>query len=333
MNKKLSKNQRVFCKEVMVKKGAAAEDSVDPTVKRVQDSYEESLTFFMSNIATMLDRYNQLLQTALPQNPKANLYGAPEEKTDAPAAEEKEKSPEAAPPAPAAATEEPKQPTSPLLRRPKLDPAAMAELEKSAVELLRQSSNVHLSAKGTPAGEAVVTKTPLTATSATVAKKGKDKDKAPTSEQLDSLNLPPLLLVQLKIIKGEARSLGKTLDQIHDWIALNIPQMKEEDNMGVAVMASVISEIAGAIAKTRNVYDLEASYVSDRAELDVKYLKTTDAESTLQAIEVCDSDAWDTLEKGWRTLMRVALLVHSTLAKNMRLLKDPRGAPKHNLHL
>jgi hypothetical protein len=310
--------------------------AVDPTVKRVQDSYEESLTFFMSNIAPMLERYNQLLQAALAQNPRANDNS--ETKTDeaVPASEAPATAPVAAEdngvtPPPEKASPQ-KQPTSPLLRRPKLDAVEMAELEKSAVELLRQSSSVQIQAKkvATPAGEAK--STPLTTASTTAAKK-KDKDKAPTSEQLDSLALPPLLLVQLKIIKNEARILGKTLDEIHDWIALNIPQMKEEDNVGVAVMAGVIQELAGSIVKVRGVYDLEASYVSDRAELDVKYLKTTDAESTLQAIEVCDADTWDTLEKGWRAMMRVSLMVHSTLAKNMRLLKDPRSAPKHNLHL
>lgn len=329
-------------------------DAVDPAVTRVQASYEESLTFFMSNIAPMLERYNQLLQAALPQNPKAALYAdadgdnedaetkppAAEKASDATAKAETEASGDAA----ADQTNAPKQPTSPLLRRPKLDAEKMAELEKSAVALLKQTSSVQLAGKkekGSPAGaaasEAGVKTTPrgtplITTASATAGKK-KDKDKAPTSEQLDSLALPPLLLVQLKIAKTEARILGKTLDEIHDWIALNIPQMKEEDNVGVAVMASVIGELTGAIAKVRGVYDMEAAYVSDRAELDVKYLKTTDAESTLQAIEVCDSDAWDTLEKAWRTMMRVALLVHSTLAKNMRLLKDPRAGPKHNIHL
>lgn len=327
----------------MVKKGIDKEDVVDPTVKRVQDSYEESLTFFMSNISSMLERYNQLLQAALPQNPKAAYFASTEagaveseapaavgKATDATAVAEDAQKPEGTV-TPAEDSSPPKQPTSPLLRRPKLDPVAMAELEKSAVELLKQSSNVNLQPKGTPADGAVKS-TPLTAASATASKK-KDKDKAPTSEQLDSLALPPLLLVQLKILKNEARALAKTLDQIHDWIALNIPQMKDEDNVGVAVMASVIQEIAGGIAKVRGVYDIEASYVSDRAELDVKYLKNTDAESILQAIEVCDADAWDTLEKGWRAMIRVALLLHSTLAKNMKLLKDPRGAPKHSLHL
>ncbi|CUG83935.1 proteasome activator PA28 beta subunit family protein, putative [Bodo saltans] len=291
----------------------------------------------MTNIAAMLERYNQLLQAALAQNPRAaNESSEAKSEEAAPVPEAPATAPSGAEdsgvtPPPEKASPQ-KQPTSPLLRRPKLDPVEMAELEKSAVELLRQSSSVQIQAKkaGTPAGEAK--STPLTTASATASKK-KDKDKAPTSEQLDSLSLPPLLLVQLKIIKSEARTLGKTLDEIHDWIALNIPQMKEEDNVGVAVMAGVIQELAGSIVKVRGVYDLEASYVSDRAELDVKYLKTTDAESTLQAIEVCDADTWDTLEKGWRAMMRVSLMVHSTLAKNMRLLKDPRSAPKHNLHL
>jgi len=320
----------------MPKKSSAAVE-LDPTVQRVKDSYEASLTHFMANISPMLQRYNQLLQAALPQNPKADFFNTATKEAEKPATTAEKAVHEDPHDINAVAEDSPvKQPTSPLLRRPKLDPATMAELEQSAVELLRQSSAVQINPKGssspTLGSEAV--KTPLTAQSVTAKKKKDDKEnKAPTTQQLESLALPPLLLVQLKIIKQEARELGKTLDQIHDWIALNIPTMKEEDNLGVAVMASVIGELAQSIAKVRGVYDMESGYVSDRAELDVKYLKTTDAESTLQAIEVCDSDAWDTLEKGWRALMRVALLVHATLAKNMKLLKDPRGGPKANLHL
>jgi hypothetical protein len=159
------------------------------------------------------------------------------------------------------------------------------------------------------------------------------KNVAPTDDQLDTIAMPPLLLVQLKKIKQEARSLGRLFDQIHDWIALNIPMMKDEDNVGVAVMASVIADLELTSAAIRELYDLESSYLSDRMEREVTYVKTPEADSTLQAIAVCDADMWNSVEKGWRVLMRVVLMTHSTLSKNMKALKNPRAKPGASLNL
>ena len=322
------------------KEGPAA----DPVVESVKQSYEENLTFFMSTVSATLKRYNEMLQTALPHNPKAvYFFEIPgDELSPNP---NNRKMPRSTTPIPGQV----KEPTSPLLRRPKLDPLIVADMEANAIQLLRQQSSVHHSgdflfpkvhssksgAVSTPDGSSIqpVAGDASKVITAVGSRRPQDDKKHLTPEQLEAIAMPPLLLVQLRVIKQEARSLGKVLDQIHDWIALNIPMMKEEDNMGVAVMASVIAEVSGCISRVRSVYDLEASYVADRSELELKYLKAMDADSAVQALKVIDTDSWDTLEKGWRVLMRVVLMVHTTLARNMRILRDPRSAPKHHLSL
>jgi hypothetical protein len=318
---------------------------VDPVVASVQQSYEENLTFFMSSVSSTLKRYNEMLQTALPHNPKAVFFfdapADPSSPTEVAAASRK--TPRSASVVPGV-----KEPTSPLLRRPKLDPLVVADMEANAIQLLQQQSSMHYTSnshhgdfmfpklphatEALPVGAAPAQKEKVISFAVGSRRPREDK-KHLTAEQLEVIAMPPLLLVQLRVIKQEARSLGKVLDQVHDWIALNVPMMKEEDNMGVAVMASVISEVSGCISRVRNVYDIEASYVSDRSESELKYLKAMDADSAIQAIKVIDTDTWDTLEKGWRVLMRVVLMVHTTLARNMRILRDPRTAPKHHLSL
>jgi hypothetical protein len=323
-------------------------------VASVQQSYEENLTFFMSSVSSTLKRYNEMLQTALPHNPKAVFF------FDSPQLAEPAESPTAASPTarresrktprsevPPAAKD---PPTSPLLRRPKLDPLVVADMEASAIQLLQQQSSMHYSSNShhgeflfpklppPHAAEPDASKLDGTTSAAKVisavgSRRPNEDKKHLSAEQLEAIAMPPLLLVQLRVIKQEARSLGKVLDQIHDWIALNVPMMKEEDNLGVAVMASVIQEVSGCISRVRGVYDIEASYVSDRSESELKYLKAMDADSAAQALKVLDTDTWDTVEKGWSVLMRVVLMVHTTLARNMRILRDPRTAPKHHLSL
>ena len=296
------------------------EDFVDPTVRQVQQSYEETLTYFMSNISPLMNKYNESLQTAKTLNTRVVAADPP----------------------------------SPLLTRTKLDDAGAAEVKKQSDAALRRTSSAMATS--------VLSSAALAAAAAEdgewedvddeeedgkkkkkkISKKSKkqqeeeaaaQEDDDATMAMLEAVAIPAVLLVQMKLIKQEARALGKVLDQIHDWVALNVPTMKEEDNMGVAVLAQVIEEIAGFISNVREIYDMEADYVSSRTELELKALKSADAVSSKPALEVCDSDAWDSIEKGWRTLMRVVLLAHATLAKNMKVLRDPRATPKHQLSL
>jgi len=311
--------------------------AVDPVVQAVHKEYEQLLTHFMSNVSHTLKRYKDLLEAALPHNPKGEQFvmSTGNAVGDEGSRKSERRGPSAEPTAEA--------PSSPLLQRQKLDPAEVATMEASASVFLRQHSAVL--AKLPEAGLPPVTATTTTARDSASKEPSpviiaadpspKDKPMTPkvTKEQLETVALPLLLLSQMRILKREARDLGKTLDQMHDWIAMNVPVMKDEDNLGVAVMASVITEMAGAISRVRNVYEIESSYLSDRSELELKYIKHSDADSALRALQVADNDAWDTLEKGWRVLIRIVLVVHSTLAKNMRLLKDPRSGPKHNLAL
>lgn len=344
------------------------EQATDPVVASVQQGYEESLTYFMNTVSSTLKRYNEMLQAALPHNPKAMYFFDTPASVSSPTTALSRKTPRSD------VTPAPKEPTSPLLRRPKLDPLVVADMEANAIQLLQQQSSAHYSSSNH--GEFLFPKVPLpatvaakpdadsssadiqggqspsgAATAATAAaasaapaaaqkvltavgsKRPPEDKKHLTPEQLEVVAVPPLLLAQLRIIKQEARGLGKVLDQIHDWIALNVPMMKEEDNMGVAVMAAVIAEVSGCISRTRSVYEIEASYVSDRSEIELKYIKAPDADSSVQALKVLDTDTWDTLEKGWRVLMRVVLMVHTTLARNMRILRDPRSTPKSMLSL
>ena len=143
------------------------------------------------------------------------------------------------------------------------------------------------------------------------------------------LVLPPVeskdkLLAQLRTLKIESRGLIRTFDQIHDWIALNVPTLQEDLPAGVEVMGVIIGNVGDMASVIKTVYGLEAKYLTDRIEMETKAARYTECPSYQQALTVLDSNTWDEVEKGWRSIIRACLLIHSLLAKNMKLLTDPR---------
>lgn len=145
-----------------------------------------------------------------------------------------------------------------------------------------------------------------------------------------AFTLPPAeskekLLAQLRSLKIESRGLIRTFDQMHDWIALNIPTMTtDEDNGGVEVMGVVISNIVDMTSVIRQVYSLESKYLSDRVEIEAAAARYPECPSYERQLLVLDSNTWDDVEKGWRSIIRACLLIHSVLAKNMKVLYEPR---------
>jgi hypothetical protein len=133
-----------------------------------------------------------------------------------------------------------------------------------------------------------------------------------------------LLQEQLNLLKAEAYALGTTFDGIHDWIALNVPDYKEEDNVGVEIMGAVIQQVASLQESIREVYATELRYLEERGDLEKTLLKMPDSDTVQRQMEVLDLDAWDDAERGWRSMIRVSLILFSMLHKNMKVLREPR---------
>jgi hypothetical protein len=144
------------------------------------------------------------------------------------------------------------------------------------------------------------------------------------------LTLPPAanrdrLLAQLRILKIESRGLIKTFEQIHDWVALNVPTLGDESSgPGVEVMGVVISNVSDLTGVIKAVYGLEAKYLDDRVAIEAKIARYPECPSYERALAVNDHNSWDEVEKAWRSIIRACLLVHSLLAKNMKILMNPK---------
>eukprot|EP01062_Namystynia_karyoxenos_P017681 TRINITY_DN16546_c0_g1_i1.p1 TRINITY_DN16546_c0_g1~~TRINITY_DN16546_c0_g1_i1.p1 ORF type:complete len:487 (+),score=170.44 TRINITY_DN16546_c0_g1_i1:99-1463(+) len=134
------------------------------------------------------------------------------------------------------------------------------------------------------------------------------------------------LLEQLAHVKHESYELTTMLNGIVDWISLSIPQIKDEDNLGVEVQERVLQEISGLLKVVNATYEAELSYLQGRAEHESQYYKHFLAQSWYRVIEAHDLSEWDDLERGWRDMVRVTINAYSVLSKNMEKLKNPRRA-------
>jgi hypothetical protein len=285
-----------------------AKRDMDPAVKAIQDQFEQNLTDFMSSLGPTLARYTMLLQRALPHNPKACYYAVEQDESSADEPAAKKARTESEKPSPV------KNPTSPLLRRPKLDPELVEEMKRDAL------TDFPFPLMAPPSS----TKAGTTAASPIDKSGAKKQNEKTMAEMFAEVAPPPLLLSQIRILKTEARQLWHTFERIHDWVALNIPQIGDENaGPGVEVMGMVISELEEMMNTAKVIYMLEMKYLGDRADLELRIAKYTATDNARRALEVYDANSWDDVEKGYRSLMRATLIAHSTLSKNMKRLKQP----------
>eukprot|EP00756_Hemistasia_phaeocysticola_P006516 Hpha_TRINITY_DN13868_c0_g1::TRINITY_DN13868_c0_g1_i1::g.69794::m.69794 len=152
------------------------------------------------------------------------------------------------------------------------------------------------------------------------------KPRVPPSGPAELPRLPDNkeLLDELDKLKHESYELTTILNAVIDWISLSIPQIKDEDNLGVEVQERVLSEITGLLKVLNSSYESELGYLSGRAEHESQYYKHFKAPSWQQVIEAHDMGEWDDLERAWRDMVRVTINAYSVLSKNMEKLKNPR---------
>lgn len=293
--------------------------TLDPCIAETHRVLEQSVTFFMANVGDMCARYNMLLQRSLPYNPKSRGLSTP---TDQYSQHQRRDA----------------TPTSPLLRRPRLDPQVIDEQLQLGRAVLDTALSDDFprtnSSGGSPKRCRMTAPVVTTPAPATGAASGPAADSPITRFPPSQLTeAEGILLSHQRLVKTEAQALLSLFERIMDWIALNIPEMKSEDNIGVTVLAAVMNNLNDMASTVRNMLPQEKSYLSDRATFDMKMMRHTDCDALATEMEAAYGDAWDTVERAWRTLIRVILLVHSILAKNMRELQEPRKSHAASLTL
>lgn len=346
----------------MSKRAAAASskkltvEKVDPVVTKVQETLEENLTYFIDNIAGLVKRYDVMLGNALKENRGtaaeiAALQAAAEaaaSKEDGVASDSADIKKDGGAGGAAASSSSGKNddddaakktdavapivrqasisrmPSSPLLKRAASPIVTSGSDTFPGMASARTESTTATSAAGAVAG-AASSKAKADAASPLLSKK---KKKNQVKARVVEVRFPDNtnLVKQLRLLKREAYELGSTMDGIHDWIALNVPDIKEDDNDNVEIMGAVIEQVTSLTDTVKAVYSAESQYIEQRSEIEKAMLKLPESETMKLSMAAGDSNAWDEVDRAWRTLVRITLLLYSILSKNMAALKEPRKA-------
>ena len=319
---------------------------VDPVVVKVQETLEENLTYFIDNIAGLVRRYDGLLGRALQLNKgtaseiaqlqtyinEAASASANDDDSANPASSANKTSDDAAPSTAASTAEEKKKDesstttTAPLIKQVS-NALPTSPLLKRAASPLSGDGKPVASADSFPSIDKDAKKVDQDgATTKDSGDKAAASKKSTRKVRIIEVKFPDNteIVKQLRQLKRESYELGATMDGIHDWIALNVPDMKDDENDGVEVMGAVIEQVTSLTDTVRSVYAAESKYLEERAELEKSMLKLPESETMKLAIKSHDADTWDEVDRGWRTLIRVCLLLYSILSKNMAMLKEPR---------
>jgi hypothetical protein len=330
---------------------------VDPIVVKVQETLEENLTYFIDNIAGLVRRYDGLLGRSLQLNQgtaseiaqlqtfmtstvnaklannnnndgddktgddaapasttttTTNNAGAATAGAESATTKTTTTTSEDVPPLVRQISSSTKGITSPLLKRaasPVTGSDSFPSVDKKTDDASAATAVATASSPKTTGSPKIGSKKDLTKKIRIVEVKFPDNTE---------------IVKQLRLLKRESYELGATMDGIHDWIALNVPDIKDDENDGVEVMGAVIEQVTSLADTVRSVYSAEAKYLEERAELEKSMLKLPESETMKLAIKSHDGDTWDEIDRGWRTLIRVCLLLYSILSKNMAMLKEPR---------
>jgi hypothetical protein len=294
--------------------------NLDPVVRGTQETLSENMWFFLDNIAERCVRYNAALKNASAVNPNNAL-----------------------------SLEELKQATNideaPFLKirirrfvHVEQKPAENeeAEVKKEVTEAEKgEESKAEDETPRVQSGEAVPEKKATPKDNEESQAVEEDDDDDDDEETYDAVDEIPVvfpknggLVDEMKRLKLAGTELVTVFEGICDWLQLSIPDIMIDDNDSVDVMRSVLEATSAHSEAVGSTVTFLREYLEDRADMEVETLKFPHSGSLRRQMLINDLDAWSEVERGWRTLVRCSLIIHTLLAKNMRKLLNPRNSSR-----
>eukprot|EP00331_Platyophrya_macrostoma_P016369 CAMPEP_0176463996 /NCGR_PEP_ID=MMETSP0127-20121128/36244_1 /TAXON_ID=938130 /ORGANISM="Platyophrya macrostoma, Strain WH" /LENGTH=279 /DNA_ID=CAMNT_0017856309 /DNA_START=37 /DNA_END=876 /DNA_ORIENTATION=+ len=130
------------------------------------------------------------------------------------------------------------------------------------------------------------------------------------------------LVKQLQILRQAAMKLVQNLDGITDWLALNMPDLNEENSALAEVLGAVLEQITSFVESARSIVGFPKKYLEERAAIEKELLKLPESKALQMQLELNDAETWDEMEKSWRALIRVCLIARSVVVKNLSSLQQ-----------
>lgn len=281
---------------------------LDPIVRETQESLSENMWFFLDNIAERCIRYSAALKNVAAHNPN-NTLSAEEMKH---------------------ATDIDEAPFLKIRLRRFVQIGEPGDNEEASDPTKPKANAAEAIADGLAENEPQSAKTTTTEENEESVDDDDDDDDDDTYDAVDEIPVAfpksEDLLDQMRHLKVAGTELVTVFDGICDWLQLSIPDFMVDDNDSVNVMQSVLEATTAHGEAVESTVNFLREFLDDRADLEIDTIKFPHSSSLRRQMLINDLDAWSEVERGWRTLTRCSLIIHTLLAKNMRKLLNPRNS-------
>jgi len=293
--------------------------AVDPVVRQTVENLAENMWFFLETISSRVGRYQEAWDEVKAVNPNVKLGGEGED-----------------------------QQISRGLRLPNEDAFTTLHIRRYITTEEEEEEAAKETASPTTTTAAATSSSPAVAEPATPAttteenKKEEQTAEAEAEEEesddddddaYDCVEAIPIdfpdnkaLILRMTHLKQAGTELLTVFNGIADWISLSIPDVKMDDNDSVDVMNTVLETTNSYIEAIETTKTFHREYLNDRADNEVAVLKFPHSASLRRVMLATDLDCWNEVERGWQTLTRCSLILHTLLSNNMKKLADPRGS-------
>ncbi|XP_072006833.1 proteasome activator complex subunit 1 isoform X1 [Engystomops pustulosus] len=160
-------------------------------------------------------------------------------------------------------------------------------------------------------------------------KKDDDEDKGPPcgpiscNEKITSLQ---------RQIKSEIQQLKENLNMVTLWLQLQIPQIEDGNNFGVAVQEKVFELMTGVRTKIDASNTQISKYLSDRGDAVAKASKSPHVGDYRALVQQLDESQYSELRITAFEIRNFYAMLYDVVMKNYNKIKRPRGDTKRMIY-
>lgn len=130
------------------------------------------------------------------------------------------------------------------------------------------------------------------------------------------------IVEEIQYLRKAAMDLAVDLDNVTDWLALSMPNLNEENSVVSEILGGVLEQVASFVETVRVIVAFPKKYHEARTAVEKELLKLPESKALQMQLELQDAETWDEVHKSWKVLIRVCLITHSVLKKNLPALEE-----------
>lgn len=134
------------------------------------------------------------------------------------------------------------------------------------------------------------------------------------------------IVEEMQSLRKAAMNLAADLDNVTDWLALSMPNLNEENSVVAEILGGVLEQVATFVETIRAIVAFPKKYHASRSSVETALLKLPESKALQMQLELQDAETWDEMHKSWKVLIRVCLITHSVLRKNLPALEEANSS-------